>query len=87
MEESFKVDNVRTYPGFEDALVASVLRHYDDIRRYMVFRAVLLPDTDDVSVQEKYVRGQLDCLSEYIGRLDEFDDIRREVEAAVGYQR
>lgn len=83
----FDVDDIHTYEGFEDALVEAVLRHYDDIRRYMVFRAVLLPDTDDVSVQEKYVRGQLDELSEYIGRLDEFDDIRREVEAAVGYQR
>ena len=80
-------DDIHTYPGFEDALVAAVLRHYDDIRRYMVFRAVLLPDTDDVSVQEEYVRGQLDCLSEYIGRLDEFDDIRLEVEADIGYQR
>lgn len=81
------VDDIHTYEGFEDALVASVLRHYDDIRRYMLFRAVLLPDTDDVSVQEEYVRGQLDEISEYIGRLDEFDDIRREVEAVVGYQR
>lgn len=80
-------DDIHTYEGFEDALVAAVLRHYDDIRRYMMFRAILLPDTDDVSVQEEYVRGQLDELSEYIGRLDEFDDIRREVEAAVGYQR
>lgn len=83
----FDVDNVRSYEGFEDVLVAAVLRHYDDIRRYMVFRAILLPDTDDVSVQEEYVRGQLDELSEYIGRLDEFDDIRLEVEADVGYQR
>lgn len=83
----FDVDNVRSYSGFEDALVAAVLRHYDDIRRYMVFRAVLLPDTSSVSVREEYIRGQLDEISEYIGRLDEFDDIRREVEAAVGYQR
>lgn len=80
-------DDIHTYEGFEDALVAAVLRHYDDIRRYMMFRAILLPDTDDVSVQEEYVRGQLDELSEYIGRLDEFDDIRLEVEADVGYQR
>lgn len=80
-------DDIHTYQGFEDALVAAVLRHYDDIRRYMMFRAILLPDTDDVSVQEEYVRGQLDEISEYIGRLDEFDDIRLEVEAAVGYQR
>ena len=83
----FDVDNVRSYSGFEDALVAAVLRHYDDIRRYMVFRAVLLPDTSSVSVREEYIRGQLGELSEYIGRLDEFDDIRREVEDAVGYQR
>lgn len=80
-------DDIHTYEGFEDALVAAILRHYDDIRRYMMFRAILLPDTDDVSVQEEYIRGQLDEISEYIGRLDEFDDIRREVEAAVGYQR